>query len=78
MTTEAIRSDAAAPGAEYAATASTAYRAALDIIESVEPRIAAAIGLREDVKRVPLFGLGCVAGAAGVARAAAQGEGGSR
>ena len=42
MTTEAIRSDAAAPGAEYAATASTAYRAALDIIESVEPRIAAA------------------------------------
>ncbi|MCV7224564.1 glycine hydroxymethyltransferase [Mycolicibacterium komossense] len=31
-----------APGAEYAATASTAYRAALEVIESVEPRIAAA------------------------------------
>ena len=26
------------------------------------------VGLRPDVKRVPLFGLGCVAGAAGVAR----------
>ena len=25
-------------------------------------------GLRDDVRRVPLFGLGCVAGAAGVAR----------
>jgi alkylresorcinol/alkylpyrone synthase len=26
------------------------------------------VGLRPDVKRVPLFGLGCVAGAAGIAR----------
>mgnify|MGYP000216816912 CR=1 FL=1 len=33
---------AAAPGADYAATASEAYRAALQVIESVEPRIAAA------------------------------------
>src|ERR1700761_2365054 len=32
----------AAPGAEDADTASTAYRAALEVIESVEPRIAAA------------------------------------
>src|ERR1700710_2743202 len=32
----------AAPGAEYAYTASAAYRAALQIIESVEPRIAEA------------------------------------
>ncbi|HZA11688.1 glycine hydroxymethyltransferase [Mycobacterium sp.] len=31
-----------APGAEYADTASAAYRAALQVIESVEPRIAAA------------------------------------
>jgi glycine hydroxymethyltransferase len=31
-----------APGAEYAETASAAYRAALRVIESVEPRIAAA------------------------------------
>lgn len=35
---------------------------------SVEARIANRIGLRPDVKRVPMFGLGCVAGAAGIAR----------
>src|SRR6478752_6835257 len=35
-------SSSSAPGAEYAATASAAYRAALEVIESVEPRIAAA------------------------------------
>ena len=37
---------------------------------SIEARIAQRLGLRPDVKRVPLFGLGCVAGAAGIARAA--------
>lgn len=37
-------------------------------VPSLEARIAAAIGLRPDVKRVPLVGLGCVAGAAGLAR----------
>ena len=37
-------------------------------VPSIEARIAARVGLRADVKRVPLFGLGCVAGAAGVAR----------
>jgi alkylresorcinol/alkylpyrone synthase len=37
-------------------------------VPSVEARVAAEIGLRDDVKRVPLVGLGCVAGAAGVAR----------
>jgi len=30
--------------------------------------LASRLGLRPDVKRVPLFGLGCVGGAAGVAR----------
>jgi len=35
---------------------------------SIDARIANRIGLRPDVKRVPMFGLGCVAGAAGVAR----------
>ena len=35
---------------------------------SIEARIANRIGLRPDVKRVPMFGLGCVAGAAGIAR----------
>jgi alkylresorcinol/alkylpyrone synthase len=37
---------------------------------SIDARIANRMGLRTDIKRVPMFGLGCVAGAAGVARAA--------
>jgi alkylresorcinol/alkylpyrone synthase len=37
---------------------------------SIEARIATRLGMRADVKRVPIFGLGCVAGAAGIARAA--------
>jgi alkylresorcinol/alkylpyrone synthase len=37
-------------------------------VPSVDARIAGRVGLRDDVRRVPLFGLGCVAGAAGVAR----------
>lgn len=37
-------------------------------VPSLEARLAARMGMRPDVKRVPLFGLGCVAGAAGVAR----------
>ena len=36
---------------------------------SIDARIANRIGLRRDVKRTPIFGLGCVAGAAGLARA---------
>ncbi len=35
---------------------------------SLEARIAPALGLREDVRRLPLFGLGCAGGAAGLAR----------
>lgn len=35
---------------------------------SVDARLVAALGLRPDVRRVPVFGLGCVAGAAGLAR----------
>ena len=42
MTAEPVTTTDAAPGAEYAETASEAYRAALQVIESVEPRIAAA------------------------------------
>jgi alkylresorcinol/alkylpyrone synthase len=37
-------------------------------VPSLDARIAAVVGLRQDVKRMPLVGLGCVAGAAGVAR----------
>ncbi|MBO0880895.1 MAG: type III polyketide synthase [Mycobacterium sp.] len=37
-------------------------------VPSLEGRLASRMGLRPDVKRVPLFGLGCVAGAAGMAR----------
>jgi alkylresorcinol/alkylpyrone synthase len=35
---------------------------------SIDARVAMRLGLREDVKRLPLFGLGCVGGAAGIAR----------
>jgi len=37
-------------------------------VPSLDARIAGRLGLRDDVRRVPLFGLGCVAGAAGVGR----------
>ncbi|MFD5100011.1 type III polyketide synthase [Streptomyces albidochromogenes] len=35
---------------------------------SIEARLVGPLGLRPDVKRLPVFGLGCVAGAAGIAR----------
>lgn len=35
---------------------------------SIDARLAGRLGLRPDVKRLPVFGLGCVAGAAGLAR----------
>lgn len=35
---------------------------------SLDARLARRVGLRPDVKRVPVFGLGCVGGAAGLAR----------
>jgi alkylresorcinol/alkylpyrone synthase len=37
---------------------------------SIDARLVNRMGLRTDIKRVPIFGLGCVAGAAGIARAA--------
>ncbi len=37
-------------------------------VPSLDARIAGQVGLREDVRRMPLVGLGCVAGAAGIAR----------
>ncbi len=35
---------------------------------SLDARLVNRLGLRSDVKRVPMFGLGCVAGAAGISR----------
>ena len=37
---------------------------------SIDARLVNRMGLSERIKRVPIFGLGCVAGAAGIARAA--------
>ncbi|GAA1881225.1 3-oxoacyl-[acyl-carrier-protein] synthase III C-terminal domain-containing protein [Pseudonocardia ailaonensis] len=37
-------------------------------VPSLDARVAGRIGLREDVVRIPIVGLGCVAGAAGIAR----------
>jgi alkylresorcinol/alkylpyrone synthase len=37
---------------------------------SIDARLMNRMGLRRDLKRTPIFGLGCVAGAAGIARAA--------
>lgn len=37
-------------------------------VPSLDARLIARLGLRPTVKRIPLFGLGCVAGAAGLAR----------
>jgi len=37
---------------------------------SIDARLVNRLGFRSDIKRVPIFGLGCVAGAAGIARAA--------
>ncbi|HEY6394700.1 MAG TPA: 3-oxoacyl-[acyl-carrier-protein] synthase III C-terminal domain-containing protein [Candidatus Binataceae bacterium] len=37
---------------------------------SVDTRIISALGMRPNIKRTPVFGLGCVAGAAGMSRAA--------
>jgi len=36
---------------------------------SIDAKLVNRLGLRRDLKRVPIFGLGCVAGAAGLARA---------
>ena len=37
---------------------------------SIDARLVNRIGLSNNIKRIPIFGLGCVAGAAGIARAA--------
>jgi alkylresorcinol/alkylpyrone synthase len=37
-------------------------------VPTIDARLMTRVGFRPDIKRVPLFGLGCVAGAAGMAR----------
>ncbi|MFG1934600.1 type III polyketide synthase [Mycobacterium sp. NPDC048908] len=37
-------------------------------VPTIDARLASRVGFRPDIKRIPLFGLGCVAGAAGMAR----------
>ena len=37
-------------------------------VPSIDARLMSRLGLRPDVKRLPVYGLGCVAGAAGLAR----------
>ena len=37
-------------------------------VPSLDVRLIPRLGLRPDIKRLPIFGLGCVAGAAGLAR----------
>ncbi|OBJ53561.1 type III polyketide synthase [Mycobacterium asiaticum DSM 44297] len=37
-------------------------------VPTIDARLISTVGFRPDVKRIPLFGLGCVAGAAGMAR----------
>jgi len=37
-------------------------------VPTIDARLSSRIGFRLDIKRIPLFGLGCVAGAAGLAR----------
>jgi alkylresorcinol/alkylpyrone synthase len=39
-------------------------------VPSIDARLINRLGLRRDLRRVPIFGLGCVAGAAGLARVA--------
>ncbi len=39
-------------------------------VPSIDARLVSRLGLRRDVKRTPMYGLGCVAGAVGITRAA--------
>jgi alkylresorcinol/alkylpyrone synthase len=68
---EAIRNALAASGLEPRDVDAVFFSTVTGLASpSLDARLANALGLRTDVKRVPMFGLGCVAGAAAVARAA--------
>ncbi|MDJ0637694.1 MAG: 3-oxoacyl-[acyl-carrier-protein] synthase III C-terminal domain-containing protein [Paracoccaceae bacterium] len=73
-----IGTDMAEDGLRTALTATGLAAADIDAVffvsvtgiatPSIDARLVNRIGLRSDVKRTPIFGLGCVAGAAGLAR----------
>jgi alkylresorcinol/alkylpyrone synthase len=66
---QAIRSALAAAGIEPHEVDTIVMVSSTGIaVPTIDARLMTRIGLRPDIKRVPLFGLGCVAGAAGMAR----------
>ncbi|WP_106399480.1 type III polyketide synthase [Actinocorallia populi] len=74
--TEALELGAEAAGAALAAAGTAPADVDLVLLTSttgvaapsLDARLVERLGLRHDVKRLPLFGLGCAAGAAGLAR----------
>jgi alkylresorcinol/alkylpyrone synthase len=68
---EAIRSALAQAGLDVADVGALFFVSVTGVASpSIDAQLVNRLGLRPDVRRVPIFGLGCVAGAAGLARAA--------
>jgi alkylresorcinol/alkylpyrone synthase len=66
---QAIRSALAAAGTEPHEVDTIVMVSSTGIaVPTIDARLMSRVGFRPDIKRVPLFGLGCVAGAAGMAR----------
>ncbi len=66
---QAIRSALSAAGVEPNEVDAIVMVSSTGIaVPTIDARLMTRIGLRPDIKRIPLFGLGCVAGAAGMAR----------
>jgi alkylresorcinol/alkylpyrone synthase len=69
LTESAIRDALATAGLEPADVDYIMFTSVTGIsAPSIDALLVARLGLRTDVKRVPMYGLGCVAGAAGIAR----------
>jgi alkylresorcinol/alkylpyrone synthase len=65
----ALRSSLASAGLEPAAVDLLIVTSVTGVaVPSLDARLIPRLGLRPDIKRLPVFGLGCVAGAAGLAR----------